>query len=191
VAVWCAVTPKSRWSLARRQRGSERPWAAYLASGLVAAVTGVVFAFLTKLLCLGSLVTAWERTREGTPWAIMTFAVTYAVALLADNEADEFTALGLTGRRLRLVEGLAMVVTTVPVALFVQYLFLYTMPHDRIRPLWLVLTTTVVVAFAIGALVPSWYRNSPRTIRNPRLTVSPTRWRSGSMALKADDHEQA
>jgi membrane-bound metal-dependent hydrolase YbcI (DUF457 family) len=72
------------------------------------------------------------------------------------------------------VEALAMVVTMVPVALFVHYLLNYTMSHDRIRPLWLVLTTTVVVAFAIGALVPSWYRNSPRTMRNPRLTVSPT-----------------
>jgi hypothetical protein len=174
VAIWCAVTPKSRWSLARRQPGSERPWAAYLASGLVAAVTGVGFSFLTKLLCLGSLVTAWERTREGTPWAIMTFAVTYAVAVLADNEADEFAALGLAGRRLVLVEALAMVATMVPVALFVHYLLHHTMPPDRIRPLWLVLTTTVVVAFAIGALVPSWYRNSPRTIRNPRLTVAPT-----------------
>ena len=67
-----------------------------------------------------------------------------------------------------------MVATMVPVALFVHYLLHHTMPPDRIRPLWLVLTTTVVVAFAIGALVPSWYRNSPRTIRNPRLTVAPT-----------------
>jgi hypothetical protein len=142
-------------------------------------VTGVVFAFLTKLLCLGSLVTAWERTREGMPWAIMTFAVTYAVAVLADNEPDEFAALGLAGRWLALVEALVMVVTVVPVALFVHYLLHYTMPHDRIRPLWLVLTTTVVVAFAIGALVPSWYRNSPQTIRNPRLTVAPTEAAAG------------
>jgi hypothetical protein len=53
------------------------------------------------------------------------------------------------------------------------------MRPDRIRPLWLVLTTTVVVAFAIGALVPSWYRSSPRTIRNPRLTVVPTEVAAG------------
>jgi hypothetical protein len=179
VALWCAVTPKSRWSLARRQPGSERPWAAYLASALVAAVAGVAVSFLTKLLSFGSLVTAWERTREGMPWAIMTFAVAYAIAALADDEPDEFAALGLAGRRLGLVEALAMVATMVPVALFVHYLLHHTMPPDRIRPLWLVLTTTVVVAFAIGALVPSWYRSSPRTMRNPRLTVVPTEAAAG------------
>ena len=123
----------------------------------MAAVAGVAVSFLTKLLSFGSLVTAWERTREGAPWAIMTFAVAYAVAALADDEPDEFAALGLAGRRLGLIEGLAMVAT---------------------------LTTTVVVAFAIGALVPSWYRNSPRTIRNPRLTVAPTEAAAGSVSLK-------
>jgi hypothetical protein len=173
VALWCAITPKSRWSAARRQPGSGRPWAAYLLSALAAAVAGVGVSFLTKLLSFGGLATAWERTREGTPWAIMTFAVAYAVAVLADNEPDDFGALRLAGRRPWLAEALAMVATLVPAALFVQHLLQHTMQPDRIRPLWLVLTTTVVVAFAIGALVPSWYRDSPRTTPNPRLTAAP------------------
>lgn len=174
VALWCAVTPKSRWSLARRHPGSERPWAAYLASAVAAAAAGIAVSFLTKLLSLGSVVTAWDRTLESAPWAVMTFAVAYAVAALADNEPDELASLGLGERRLWLVEAVAMVAAMVPVALFVHYLLHHTMPLDRIRPLWLVLTTTVVVAFAIGALVPSWYRDSPRTMRNPRLTVAPS-----------------
>jgi hypothetical protein len=47
------------------------------------------------------------------------------------------------------------------------------MPPERTPALFLVLTTTVVVAFAIGALVPSWYRHSPRRTSNPGLTAGP------------------
>ena len=43
---------------------------------------------------------AWEHCREGMPWAIMTFAVAYTVALLADDEDKDFAFLGRAGRHL-------------------------------------------------------------------------------------------
>lgn len=173
VALWCAIAPKSRWSVAGRHPGGPRPWAAYLACALVAAVASVAVNVVIRLLSFGSLATAWERTREGTPWTIMTFAVAYGVAALADDEPEDLAVVRLAGHRLWLVEGLVMVAAMLPVALFVHLLLQQTLPPDRVRTLWVVLPTTALVAFAIGALVPTWYRDSPRTMPSPRLTAVP------------------
>ena len=172
-SLWCAITPKSHWSAARRQPDTGRPWGVYLLCGALAAVVGTLVSFATKLIYFGSVATAWERCRESLPWAIMTFAVAYAVAALADDEPEDFAALGSLGRRLWLVEALVMSATMLPTALLVHQLLRETTPPERTPVLSLVLTTTVVVAFAIGALVPSWYRNSPQRTSNPGLTAAP------------------
>jgi hypothetical protein len=173
VALWCAITPKRLWSVARRRPENGRPWAAYLASAAAAALAGAGVNFVTKLLSLGNLATTWERFCESMTWAIMTFAVAYAVAVLADDEPADFAVLGLLGRRLWLVEALLMVATMLPVMLFIYRLLRDTMSPERIPLLSVVLPSTAVAAFAIGALVPSWYRDSPRSTRNPRLIAAP------------------
>jgi hypothetical protein len=103
----------------------------------------------------------------------MTFAVAYAVAVMADDEPADLAAVGLGHRPLWLVEGVAMVAVMVPVALLVYRLLLDTAPVTRIPALTQVLTTVVIVSFSIGALVPSWYRQSPSTMAVPRLAAAP------------------
>ena len=66
-----------------------------------------------------------------------------------------------------------MVITMLPVAWFVHHLLQGTMPPQHIRPLAMVLMTTAAVAFAIGALVPSWYRDPRRTPPTPQLAAVP------------------
>jgi hypothetical protein len=103
----------------------------------------------------------------------MTFAVAYAVAVMADDEPGDLTAMRLGHRSLRTVETVGMVALMLPTALLVYRLLLDTQPIERIPPLSQVLATVVIVSVAIGALVPSWYRQSPSTSNAPRLAAAP------------------
>jgi hypothetical protein len=103
----------------------------------------------------------------------MTFAVAYAVAVMADDEPGDLTAMRLGHRSLRTVETVGMVALMVPASLLVYRLLLDTQPIDRIPPLSQVLATVLIVSVAIGALVPSWYRQSPSPSAAPRLAAAP------------------
>ena len=64
----------------------------------------------------------------------MTFAMAYAVAVLADNVPGDLDALGLGHRPLWLVEAVAMVATMVPVSMLVYRLLLDTTPVELSPP---------------------------------------------------------
>lgn len=174
VSLWCALEPKSRWPAARRAPGGARPWAAYLLWSLVAAVAGAAVSLSVKVVYYAKLGfgEAWVRFAEALPWTIMTFAVAYAVAVMADDEPGDLAAMRLGHRSLRTVETVGMVALMVPTSLLVYRLLLDTQPIERIPPLSQVLATVVIVSVAIGALVPSWYRQSPSTSDAPRLAAA-------------------
>lgn len=174
VSIWCALGPKSHWLGARRRPGEARPWCAYLVSALAAAVAGAGVNLGVKLLYHASVTEALTRFQQSLPWTLMTFAVAYAVAALADDEPGDFAAIGLGKVPLRLVEAEIMLVIMVPVSLLVYHFLLDTTPISRIPPLSQVLTLTVIVSLSIGALVPSWYRQAPSAMAAPRLTALAT-----------------
>ena len=175
VSLWCAVGPKSRWSGARRAPGGARPWGAYLLWSLVAAVAGAAVSLVVKIVYCAKLGFGETLVRftEALPWTLMTFAVAYGVAVMADDEPVDLVAMRLGHRSLRTVETFGMVAFMVPVSLLVYRLLLDTQPIERIPPLSQVLATVVIVSVAIGALVPSWYRQSPSTNAAPRLAAAP------------------
>jgi hypothetical protein len=173
VSIWCAVGPKGHWPAARRQPRGARPWIAYMLSALVAAAAGAMVNLMVKVLYHASLTEAWIRFGQSLPWTFMTFAVAYAVAVLADDEPADLAAVGLGHRPLWLVEAVAMVALMLPVAMLVYRLLLDTTPITRIPAVTQVMTTVVIVSFSIGALVPSWYRQSPSTTAVPRLSATP------------------
>jgi hypothetical protein len=173
VSLWCAIAPKTHWPSARRAPGGPRPWTAYLACALAAAAGGAVVSLAVKVAYDASLAKGWTRFVESLPWTLMTFAVAYAVAVLADDEPADFAALGLGHRPAWLVEAVAMVAIMVPVALLVYRLLLDTTRAGYVPGLGKVLVITVIVAFSVGALVPSWYRHSPATTAAPRLAAAP------------------
>lgn len=172
VSLWCALAPKSHWACARRGTGSARPWCAYLVSALVAAGGGAAVNLGTKILYHANLAEAWTRFGQSLPWTFMTFTVAYAVAVLADDEPADLAAIGLDHRPLWLVEGIALVAVMLPVSLLVYRLLMDTTPPERIPALSQVLTTVAIVSFAIGALVPRWYRQAPSTKVAPRLAAA-------------------
>jgi hypothetical protein len=174
VSLWCALAPKTHWAWARRATGTGRPWCAYLVSALIAAGGGAVVNLGTKTLYHApKLSDAWERFGQSLPWTLMTFAVAYAVAVMADDEPADLAALGLGGRPLWLVESIAMLVVMVPMSLLVYRLLLDTTPLERLPSLGQMLTTVVIVSFAIGALVPRWYRDAPHAQTAARLSAAP------------------
>jgi hypothetical protein len=172
VSVWCALGPKTHWAGARRGAGSARPWCAYLLSALAAAAAGAGVSLGTKILYHASFAEAWARFGQSLPWTFMTFAVAYAVAALADDDPADLVAVGLGQRPLWLVEGIAMVAVMVPVSLLVYRLLLDTTPPERIPTLSQVVTTVGIVSFAIGALVPRWYRQAPSAKAASRLAAA-------------------
>ena len=173
VSVWCAIGPKTHWATARRAPGAARPCCAYLVSALVAAVAGAGVSLTVKVVLHASLTEAWPRFVQSLPWTLMTFAMAYAVATLADDVPGDLDALGLGHRPLWLVEAVAMVATMVPVSMLVYRLLLDTTPVEFLPAFGQVLAIVVIVSFAIGALVPSWYRHAPTTAATPRLAATP------------------
>jgi hypothetical protein len=180
IAVWCAIAPKARWRSARRSAAHDRPWGWYLLSGLMAAGSGALIAYLFRLVTYrGDVVAAWELYWQTSPWAIMTFATAYGLAFLADDEpGDGFRGL-LTPARLRWAEAVALTAVMCVAAWLVHELLLSTrdaalalraanpdMPVQAVRPLRDIELMTMVIGFAIGSLVPSWYRTEP--IEAPR-----------------------
>jgi hypothetical protein len=174
VAVWCGIYPKTRWSVARRHPEHGRPWGWYLLSGVTAAAAGALISYAFKVATRhGDLAKAWELYWQVSPWGVMTFATAYGVAFLADDEPrDGFMGL-LTAARLRWVEGLGLTVGMAAIAWLVHRLLLGMNEAARslhaadpsvqvlpVRPLGEVLVFTVVIGFAIGALVLSWYRGT-------------------------------
>ena len=103
----------------------------------------------------------------------MTFAVAYVVAMMADDDPADLAAIGLGHRPLWVVECVAMIVVMLPVSMLVYRLLQDTTPPARMLPLSQVLTTVTIVSFAIGALVPRWYRTAPSTQAAPRLAAAP------------------
>lgn len=181
VAVWCAIAPKARWRFARRSAANGRPWGWYLLSGLLAAGSGALISFIVRLVTYrGDVVTAWELYWQTSPWAIMTFATAYALAFLADDEPGDGFARLLTPARLRWAEAIALTAVMCIAAWLVHELLLGTreaalalratdpdMPVQAVRPLRDIELLTMVIGFAIGSLVPSWYRTTPSEAPRP------------------------
>jgi hypothetical protein len=110
----------------------------------------------------------------------MTFTTAYGLAFLADDElGDGFGGL-LTPARLRWAEAVALTEVMCVAAWLVHDLLLSTrdaaltlrvanpdMPVQAVRPFRDIELMTMVIGFAIGSLVPSWYRTEPIEAPHP------------------------
>jgi hypothetical protein len=170
IAVWCAIYPKTRWVVARRRPEHGRPWGWYLLSGLMATAAGALVGYAAQLIWHGGRIAdSWVAYREVGPWGLMTFTTAYVLALLADDEPGDGW-LGLrTADRLRWVEGVALTVAMAATAWLVDGWLQSQRDESRavdagvqaVRPFLEAEILTVVIGFAIGSLVPSWYRTAP------------------------------
>ncbi|HEY6512429.1 MAG TPA: hypothetical protein VI032_10645 [Burkholderiaceae bacterium] len=97
IAIVAAIYPKSVWQQARRSASGQRPFAAYAASGVVAAcaafIVGLLFRFafdsygnvFQALSTPGAFAKAWSTSLERWPWLLMTLFATISIAWAADD----------------------------------------------------------------------------------------------------------
>ncbi len=154
VAVCCAVYPKRRWRFARRSGDGFRPVAYYFAVGILAAVASRLISLLFGFYLKPGM--AWVRFLQTYPWALMSFVTAFVTAFMMDNRP---TAV-LTRTRLRWIEGLAQAFVTCLSAVVVQQ-WLHAIRPGRAAGSAVTLTLSAIIGFAIGFLVPTWYREAP------------------------------
>jgi hypothetical protein len=163
VATVCAVSPKERWSFARRDPHSVRPIAFYFAAGILAALASLALSFLYNLAIFRNLPITWGQALLNYPWCLSSFTAAFLMAWMTD---DTPTAL-LTRARLRWVEGLAgagalaITVSLVFPWLDAVALSRHTVPAPRL-PFPAALAMSCAIGFMIGYLIPTWYREAPR-----------------------------
>jgi hypothetical protein len=154
VAVICAVYPKRRWKFARFNGDGLRPVTYYLVVGLMAAVASRLISLPFTFSLMPAL--AWQKFLQSYPWSLMSFMTAATVALLMDNRpAGAVTRLGL-----RFIEGVAQGGVTLVTGLIVYRWLLATGPAPSFS-LGMMLTVSTIIGFAIGFLVPTWYREAP------------------------------
>lgn len=162
VAIVCALHPKDHWTIARRGSQGERPAAFYAVVGLLAALCGLAVSFIFKLIQFApDFGRAVDDVKISHPWLLMSFSIAIVTAYLSDNRGTEF------GRWQRLVEALIQAVSLV-LAAYLTHCWLASTNYFEIRhvdPARFLLNMTAFAAlngFALGFLVPTWYRKATR-----------------------------
>lgn len=162
-AAVCAVYPKERWSLARRDPHSVRPIAFYFVAGILAAMASLAINFLFNLAIFHNLPRTWEHSLLTYPWCLSSFSAAFVMAWMTDDRPTPV----LTRARLRWIEGLggsgALAVTSLMVRSWLDAVATnhQAMPAHR-SPLPVALTMSCSIGFMIGYLIPTWYREAPR-----------------------------
>jgi hypothetical protein len=203
LAIWCAIYPKSRWSVARPDPETGRPWASYAASSLAAGLIWAVVSLGNRLLQGKSLEEAWTRLQAGSPRILMPMALAFAVAYLADDQPRRTSFLARTEWRLRWCESLALGLILMVAATVMQEALAFTRtaaPSSRPEvtappaelgevtwggasegsaarrpstPPHVVIGRSALFGLAIGFLVPTWYRRSSGPRRRSRDLTGP------------------
>jgi len=179
IAIVAAIYPKAVWSFAARAAGGERPFAAYAASGVIAAaasfVVSLVFRFIfdksgnifQSLSTPGAFREAWTTTLERWPWLLMTFFITVAVAWAADDREPA----DANGRlRLRAIEAASLADALGLAQWCVLQLLLGSSPEMAARlgdAAPRMVATAVAVGACIGWLVPTMHRSRSRVRPEP------------------------
>jgi hypothetical protein len=179
VAVACAVFPKERWHLARREPGQMRPVAFYVFAGLVAVVATQAAGFGFQCLLARGLEGGFVRYRLTYPWMLLTFATALTTGFLVDDVAVKRRARitqaleGLGGAAVLALSGLvaqAWLADTFAQAT-AQGLAIPT--TYRVPSLASVVILSAAVGLIIGLLVPHWYRDAPRSRTERGSTAQP------------------
>ncbi len=168
VAVACVVLPRESWAFAKCEPGKARPVAFYIVAGLMAAGISQLIGFGFNCVLAQSLDAGRERYLLTYPWSVMTFTTSVMTGFLIDDRPRP----GVPRLVWRSLEGIAgAVVMLVAAALTYNWLteLAGTVSFEvksrlgySLPPLRSTLGTAGAVGFAIGWLVPTWYREAPR-----------------------------
>jgi hypothetical protein len=179
VAVMCAVYPKESWRLFQKKRKNFFPVAGYMLSGIAAVVISIPISLIFKTLIYSkgdpnltqAVRTAWDQfLRVSYPWMFMAFATAIITAFIIDFEPLR----GLPGKWHRWLEAAMQAAATVLASCLVLWWLEGIAKYGgRVVPPWpRVLITTAIVGFALGFIVPTWYRRAQMAKQRELSTVT-------------------
>jgi hypothetical protein len=164
VATWCAIFPKERWAVARRQPEADRPVFAYFLASTAAAVLSLIISFAFGLVTQLNVGEACALFAVRYPWALMSFMTAFVSAWLADDPPAPAGETTQQRRREGLVQAAASVVTAAVVLTWLSDVATsaalpggYTLPDP-----FSAMLRAAVIGYVIGYNVPTWYREAPR-----------------------------
>jgi len=141
-----ATLIKDRWRLARRDSRNRRPRGFYLIAGLCASVIAV------GTICI--LIGSWPKTDGWVLWLVPPFLNAIVLAWMADNQP--------TSRWrgfLRWIEAWAS-----GASLVLPFIWEWSKSNSPITIFDVGMFLAIDgIGFVIGALIPTWYREAPRT----------------------------
>jgi hypothetical protein len=168
VAVACVVIPRQRWKFAKWEPGRVRPVAFYIGAGLLSVTITQVISFGFNWVLARSLEDGIQRYLFTYPWSVMTFTTSVVTAFLIDNPPPT----QIPRVAWRMLEGTIGAGTMVVAAVLTHRWLLERLniigPEIALRleyfvpPRAAVLVPAAAVGFAIGYLVPAWFREAPR-----------------------------
>ncbi|HTG33136.1 MAG TPA: hypothetical protein VLB76_09410 [Thermoanaerobaculia bacterium] len=175
IAVVCALYPKDRWKLARRDPRKVRPVTFYALAGAMAAAISLSVNFGFQVIIHQGLVTGWGHFLESYPWALSSFVTAFMLALMSDDQPTT----RISRRHLRWVEGLigagSLALTSLVIRSWLAQLPPVTsaIAHEHVLPpLIPALVRACIIGFAVSYLVPTWYREAPRGNELPEGAVA-------------------
>lgn len=177
VAVACVVLPRQSWRIARWEPGMPRPVAFYLLAGLLSVAMTQAISFGFNVALAGSFAAGVDRQSLTFPWSVMTFTTAVMTAFLIDDRPPAH----VSPRVWRLIEGVIGAVSmTLAAAQTHGWLVdrvkivgpeIVESLHYVVPPLGAVLLPAGAVGFAVGYLVPSWFRKVPQQPRSAATAV--------------------
>jgi hypothetical protein len=185
-AVFSAVMPRDKgWAIARRRASDLPAWGCYLLSGGLAMLLQSPFSLGFRIVREPSLREAWQMflARDVRGWLWISFAVAAGLAALVDRERPIGSAW--LGRRASLLEGLLL-----GAGLGFSGIVIALVLGERNAPLVPVVTMLAVLGVVLGLVVPSIYRNAPRT-RRDTATEGPVFSPAGSQPAGATTGQAA
>lgn len=172
VAVACAVVPKAKWNLARRQVGDVRPIAFYIVAGLMAVSIAQITSFAFNSGLTGSLSCAWERSQLAYPWSLISFCTALTTGIMVDN--PRLTMLSRWQQRC--AEGIVQGVAMFGVG-YITYVWLLQRFYSvqatcntnyQVPPRMTMMLMAGVVGFVLGFFIPTWYRRHLELVQKER-----------------------
>lgn len=164
-AVIAAIYPKSTWAFFDINQQDHRPVLAYILSGVIAAVIGMMIALTFRYMeSAGEFMAAFDQIWWRYPWMLLSFTLALAVSVMADGYGTDQTPATLT---VRLLEACSLGILMLCVGWFVvlwlgQLAKLEAAPENFVQDLpklHQVLPVLLVAGGIIGYFVPHWYRS--------------------------------
>ena len=176
IAAASALLPKQTWNFADIRCTRERPFLAYVISGMCALTITLPISYGFYLLRVHFLTASGPIMPFAgqCKWLLLPIVLSVALAFACDDSVE----MGREPSWLRLIESVAiaglMAVTGLLVMRWLQSDQAVLHPSDAPPPLWVPLLLSASIGALFGATIPEWYRRTMRQVGATEISIPPT-----------------